>query len=729
MASYHCTVKSGGKGRAGPHADYIEREGKYSPELTQGKSKLEDLEYKASGNMPKWAEHSAGIFWRAADEHERANGATYREIEIALPRELNPDQRRALVEDFIQQQIGDRHAFTFAIHIPKAAIEKGDQPHCHLMYSERTLDGIDRDPEQYFKRANTKNPEKGGCKKDSAGTKERLLATRELWAKVQNAHLEKAGCEDRVSHLSLKARGIDRAPEKHLGTADAKKIDAPALVESRGAERELEQARAGLSKIDITAALEQAQREAAEQQAQAQAKVAAALACLATQHEAQDLEVATLAKQEKENDRIRAAAIASINSNVEAAGRASAATDKSIGAGRAAGIEAKRDLFGSEKHLIASREHLDAVQGVTRGIERNLESAAKGAERRQLARNLDRCAPAVAKQLGNVERVIREVGRIFGNVVRTIAAACQLAAAYTQAKREIQAERQSDSQRLEELITLRVADRKAKEVAAKASERPQQAAKSQVNADEEKQPKPARHPEIDRITFHTAEDKGLAERTKALYLSTTPPGEAQRQQLAIDIQAAIIDAVATSRATEPKTNPVSIDRDVRAEHNAEAARAGQIVPWPPGQGSCALHVAASNAKLELEAHQQSGRPLMFGRKEHDDKTADLASKHKAIQDAAKAAEARLASEVAQRVEAVRQRDAQNASKHEQAELRIDSLKELEKIATRERSVVRAGETQKQSKTHNTKTKLPTLPMPLAQLPRAPAKSRNGGTSR
>ena len=273
MPSYHCSVKTGGKGRAGKHSDYITRDGKYAPELTKGKSKLEDLEHKASGNMPAWAAHDASIFWRAADEHERANGATYREIEVALPRELTPEQRRELVEDFVQKQIGERHPFTYAIHIPKAAIEKGEQPHAHIMYSERTLDGIARDPGQFFKRANSKAPEKGGCKKDSAGTQERLLATRELWAEVQNQHLERAGVDARVSHLSLKAQGIDRQPEKHLGPVDARQVNASALLEHRAAERELDQVRREPA-IDVAAELAaqaQAQaREAARRQAQAQ---------------------------------------------------------------------------------------------------------------------------------------------------------------------------------------------------------------------------------------------------------------------------------------------------------------------------------------------------------------------------------------------------------------------------------------------------------------------------
>ena len=123
MASYHCTVKVGGKGKAAAHGAYISREGKYS-----GRNRYEDLEATGYGNMPKWAEHNPQHFWNAADEYERANGATCREIEVALPRELTADQRRELVEDFIKQEIGENHAYQWAIHTPKAALEKGEQP-------------------------------------------------------------------------------------------------------------------------------------------------------------------------------------------------------------------------------------------------------------------------------------------------------------------------------------------------------------------------------------------------------------------------------------------------------------------------------------------------------------------------------------------------------------------------------------------------------------------------
>ncbi|MDC7924931.1 MobA/MobL family protein, partial [Escherichia coli] len=228
MASYHLSVKTGGKGKAASHADYIAREGKYARE------KDSDLEHKESGNMPAWAAHKPAEFWKAADTFERANGCTYREIEIALPRELKPEQRLELVRDFIRQEIGDRHAYQFAIHNPKAAIAGGEQPHAHIMFSERMNDGIDRDPQQYFKRANSKEPERGGAKKVRFGEtpterREYLIAQRERWATLQNNHLERYQHPDRVDARSLKAQGIDREPERHLGAGQVQRFDTDQL--------------------------------------------------------------------------------------------------------------------------------------------------------------------------------------------------------------------------------------------------------------------------------------------------------------------------------------------------------------------------------------------------------------------------------------------------------------------------------------------------------------------
>ncbi|MGJ7145421.1 MobA/MobL family protein [Morganella morganii] len=264
MASYHLSVKIGGKGKAASHADYIAREGKYARE------KDNDLEHQESGNMPAWAAHKPSEFWKAADTFERANGCTYREIEIALPRELTPAQRLELVRDFIQQEIGDRHAYQFAIHNPRAAIEGGEQPHAHIMFSERLNDGIERDPQPYFKRANTKNPERGGAKKARFGEtpterKAYLIAQRERWADLQNKHLERYQHPDRVNARSLKAQGIEREPERHFGAGQVRQFEPAqlhAVMERREAERQAQHCREECnSVIDITTTLREALAE------------------------------------------------------------------------------------------------------------------------------------------------------------------------------------------------------------------------------------------------------------------------------------------------------------------------------------------------------------------------------------------------------------------------------------------------------------------------------------
>lgn len=217
MASYHCTVKAGASATAAAHADYIEREGKYKSRAGS------DLEAVESGNLPDWAKRSADL-WQASDAHERVNAKAYREYEVALPREMTPAQRLELVRAFVRQELGERHAYTFAIHNPRAALEGGEQPHAHIMFSERLNDGIKRDtPEHYFKQASSKDPGRGGCKKVNSARKtseERkadLIALRARWADLQNEHLAKHGHADRVDHRTLAERGVDRFPAEHLG--------------------------------------------------------------------------------------------------------------------------------------------------------------------------------------------------------------------------------------------------------------------------------------------------------------------------------------------------------------------------------------------------------------------------------------------------------------------------------------------------------------------------------
>ena len=227
MATYHLNVKIGSRSggqSAKAKSDYIEREGKYGKDA-------EELEHRESGNMPEWARDDPGKYWSAADEHERVNGRLFVQVEFALPRELNERERQEVASSFAERLTGpERLPYTLAIHRGG-----GDNPHVHLMISERGLDGHDRDTETWFKRYNAKEPEKGGAKKTSSisiKSNEWVSRTREAWGQEANRALERAGSAERIDHRSLAAqrqeaieRGqperaaqLSRTPGVHLGS-------------------------------------------------------------------------------------------------------------------------------------------------------------------------------------------------------------------------------------------------------------------------------------------------------------------------------------------------------------------------------------------------------------------------------------------------------------------------------------------------------------------------------
>jgi len=216
MAIARLCMKVGKRGSGASHAGYIAREGKYARYLEKG----ERLEAIGHGNMPDWAQNHPQHFWEAADALERKNGNVYREMEIALPRELTTQQRVALVQDWVAQEIGDRHAYQWAIHVPGAADGK-EQPHVHLMFSDRIRDGIQRDPDEYFRRFNRDKPELGGCQKAYSGLtmearKATLVQLRENWQAMCNKHLELAQRPERIDMRSYAAQGLDRTPERKM---------------------------------------------------------------------------------------------------------------------------------------------------------------------------------------------------------------------------------------------------------------------------------------------------------------------------------------------------------------------------------------------------------------------------------------------------------------------------------------------------------------------------------
>lgn len=212
MAIYHLNVRycSKSKGQsAQAKNDYINRNDKYS-------KRLDDLQFSGYGNMPKFAEDNPQEFWRLSDIYERANARVCTEIVFALPRELNQEQQQELVGSFINSTVNtdkNKLPYSFAIHNDK----DGNNPHCHLIFSERQLDGIDRAAEQFFKRANSKNAEKGGAKKTADfRDREFIKSVRKTWGEQANLALEKYGHSARIDERSYQEQGIDKEPRSRL---------------------------------------------------------------------------------------------------------------------------------------------------------------------------------------------------------------------------------------------------------------------------------------------------------------------------------------------------------------------------------------------------------------------------------------------------------------------------------------------------------------------------------
>ncbi len=225
MAIARFKIRQGKKGKATPHARYIAREGSFKN--AGGKTETVD---KGHGNMPQWAEKNPLDFWKSADKNERKNGYTYREHEIALPREFDRYQNIKLVEEWIKQELPN-NPYQYAIHT-KMGMDGKRQPHVHLMFSEREQDGIQRDKKQFFKRANSKHPEKGGAKKASnIGTytqrQKRTQEQRYRLGDLINKHLEINGFDERIDMRTLEEQGINREPIN----IDRKDLEKPNIKE------------------------------------------------------------------------------------------------------------------------------------------------------------------------------------------------------------------------------------------------------------------------------------------------------------------------------------------------------------------------------------------------------------------------------------------------------------------------------------------------------------------
>ena len=108
-------------------------------------------------------------------------------------------------------------------------------PHAHVLVSERTNDGIARDREHWFRRANGANPEQGGAPKTRTfHGRPWMEHARERWATMTNAALAEHGRSERVNHRSFELQGVDRDPGRHFGPAAAHAATGLRIGEAAG---------------------------------------------------------------------------------------------------------------------------------------------------------------------------------------------------------------------------------------------------------------------------------------------------------------------------------------------------------------------------------------------------------------------------------------------------------------------------------------------------------------
>lgn len=205
MAIYHFRAKCGTSVIS--HLKYINREGKY-----KNRDDLVSTEVK---NLPEGFKDITD-FWEKALIFERKNANIYREYEISLPKELPNETNKKILNSFLEKEFGEKFLYNYAIHNPK-----GEQPHAHIMFCERELDNIKRDPpELFFKRYNPQNPEKGGAKKNRLMQKKEFLTEkRKSWENHLNKFLEAYGI-DKVSCETLKKQRDEAIKQKDYVKAE-----------------------------------------------------------------------------------------------------------------------------------------------------------------------------------------------------------------------------------------------------------------------------------------------------------------------------------------------------------------------------------------------------------------------------------------------------------------------------------------------------------------------------
>lgn len=161
---------------------------------------------------PDGSNPDRAALWNAVERSEkRIDAQVAREIEIALPRELTPDEMREAVRSFVREQ------FVALGMVADIAFHHltGSNPHAHILLTLREWGS------QGF-----------GLKRREWNEHALCLQWRERWAEHANEALARAGHEIRIDHRTLTEQAAEAAEQgRH---ADAIALDRAPTVHERG---------------------------------------------------------------------------------------------------------------------------------------------------------------------------------------------------------------------------------------------------------------------------------------------------------------------------------------------------------------------------------------------------------------------------------------------------------------------------------------------------------------
>ena len=188
---------------------YNERDG-----LEHDYTKKDGVVFKeilAPENAPDWATDRAKLWNEVERVEKRKDSQLAREINIALPKELNREQQIELLRNYVQESFVSKGMIAdTVIH----DTDKGN-PHAHIMLTMRDI-----------------TQEGFGKKNREWNNRENIDKWREQLADHINKSLERLGINDRVDHRSYKDQGIDKVATKHEG-------HIVRAMESRGQETDI----------------------------------------------------------------------------------------------------------------------------------------------------------------------------------------------------------------------------------------------------------------------------------------------------------------------------------------------------------------------------------------------------------------------------------------------------------------------------------------------------------